>query len=211
MHLKRNSTPKSWPVARKGTKYIVKPLGGIKNAVPLLIVLREMNNFGSNRREVKKILEKGLVRINDKKVKEEKASITLNDTVSVEGAGTFRVTYTEKGKYSLEEIKKTEIGEKISKVINKRKVKKGLIQVSFVDGRNLITKEKINVGDSALIDTREKKIKKVIEIKKGVGIIVISGKHLGKKGIVKEMIEGIALVEFKNKEIKLKTEDIMAI
>ena len=53
MHLKRQNTPKSWPIHRKGTKYIVRPQFNPRKGVPILILLRDMLKVAKNRKEVK--------------------------------------------------------------------------------------------------------------------------------------------------------------
>jgi len=53
MHLKRQKIPNSWPIERKGTKYIVRPSNGIKNSIPLLILMRDMLKIATTRKEVK--------------------------------------------------------------------------------------------------------------------------------------------------------------
>ena len=56
MHLKRQEVPKSWPVYRKGTKYVVKPGSALETGVPLLLVLRDMLHIAQNRKEAKRAI-----------------------------------------------------------------------------------------------------------------------------------------------------------
>ena len=56
MHLKRQKVPKSWPITRKGTKYLVRPNSDIHSGIPILIILRDMLKIAQNRREVKRAI-----------------------------------------------------------------------------------------------------------------------------------------------------------
>ena len=51
-HIKRQSAPTNWPIERKGTKFIVTPLGSITEGVPVLILLRDILRITENRKEV---------------------------------------------------------------------------------------------------------------------------------------------------------------
>ena len=95
MHLKRNKIPKTWAVPRKGTKYVVRPLNNLKNSVPLLIILRDMLKVARTRKEVKKLLNLGKIKVNGKVVKEEKYALTLFDVLKL-GEKNLRVVF--KGK-----------------------------------------------------------------------------------------------------------------
>lgn len=47
-------------------------------------------------------------------------------------------------------------------------------------GKNIISKEKVNTGDSLLLNLKDNKIIKIITMEKGKNIFVIKGKHIGK-------------------------------
>ena len=50
-HLKRQATPKNWPVPRKGTTFIVTPNS---KGLPVLILLRDLLKIAKDRSEVKR-------------------------------------------------------------------------------------------------------------------------------------------------------------
>ena len=56
------------------------------------------------------------------------------------------------------------------------------------NGKNLISNEKINVGDFVVL-SHDNKLGKIISLKKDVEVIVIKGKHIGKEGKIKEIYE----------------------
>ena len=55
-HLKRQNAPKSWPIPRKGTTFVVRPNFGFSKGIPLLIILRDMLKIAENKKEVKKAI-----------------------------------------------------------------------------------------------------------------------------------------------------------
>ena len=55
-HLKRQVVPKSWPVPRKGTAYVIRPSFSPHKGLPLLVVLRDMLDVVKNRKEVKRAI-----------------------------------------------------------------------------------------------------------------------------------------------------------
>src|SRR3989344_7923422 len=115
MHLKRQKVPKSWPIFRKGTKYVVRPKSNLQRGIPLLIVLRDMLKVVQNRKEAKRIIHAREVLANNKQVSDEKMSVSLFDTISlVPMKKYYRVELLNGGKFSLSEIKENESNYKIS-------------------------------------------------------------------------------------------------
>ncbi|MBS3074179.1 hypothetical protein J4447_01855 [Candidatus Pacearchaeota archaeon] len=216
MYLKRAKSPRTWPIKRKGTKYVAVPSHNISRGLPLLIILRDYLKLGSTRREIKKALALGAVYVNGKQIKEDKYGLTLNDVITLRSGNnyeeSYRLTYSDNRKFSLDKISREESNEKTSKVVGKKILKGRKIQISLLDGRTMISKPDIKIGSSVLIDLKSKKVKKVIPLQKNSEIIVISGKHIGKKGKVEEVLdEGVVRVAFGSKKIGLKLESIMAL
>ena len=75
------------------------------------------------------------------------------------------------------------------KVIGKKVLKHGKIQINLSDGRNCLLKEKVKTGDSVVINFKENKISEILPFKQGSRILFISGKHIGNEGIVEEIDE----------------------
>ncbi len=194
-HLKRQQSPKSWPVERKGTKYLVKPKG-VANGIPMLIVLRDMLKIAQNRKEVKRAINMKNVLLNKKLIKDEKSSAVLFDTISIiPTKKNYRVTFSDKGKFQLDEIKESETNQKIAKVINKKVLKGKKTQINLSDGRNFLSDLKCNVNDSVLINLKEKKIEKCLPLKEKSNIFVFEGKHVGKQGTIEKIIPEQKMVE----------------
>jgi small subunit ribosomal protein S4e len=201
MHLKRQKTPKNWPITRKGTKYVVRPMNSLNDGIPLLLILRDMLKITHNRKETKKALNSGFILLNNQKIIEEKTGVCLFDTITlVPEKKYYKLTLTNKGKFSVEEIKEDESKYKISKIINKKILKGKKEQLNLNGGRNYISNIKCKMNDSVLINLKDKKIEKCIGLKEKAKAIVFDGKHIGEKGIVET-------IDLKNKMVELINED----
>ena len=64
-HLKRQKIPKTWPIYRKGTKYIAMPTHNISNSIPLLVILRDILKIAKNRKEVKRAINSRFLLLNN--------------------------------------------------------------------------------------------------------------------------------------------------
>jgi len=182
-HLKRHEIPKNWPVPRKGTTYLVKPLSDLSNSLPLLIVLRNLLKVAQNRREVKRIIHLKQILQNTKIINDDKASLYLFDTLSLLPLKkNYRLQLSKSGKFEINEIKEGENNHKIAKITNKRTLKGKKTQLNLSDGRNFLSDIKCQVNDSVLINLKEGKIEKCLPLKEGAEALVTVGKHSGENG-----------------------------
>lgn len=212
MHLKRKNTSNIWPIPQKGTKYVIVPSHEKKNGIPLLIVMRDILGFVKTRNELKKILRGGKVEVNSREAREENLTLMLFDVLSLKSEGKhFIVTYSENGKIALEEINEKEIGAKICKVVSKKLIKGSKIQINLNNGRNLISDEKISVGDSVLINFKDGKIKKIFPIKEKSEGLIIKGKHRGKSGIITKVEETEIILKSKDSEVEIKKGELIVL
>lgn len=199
MHLKRQKSPKNWPIYRKGTKYIVRPRFSIGKGLPLLIILRDVLGVVQNRKEAKRALHEKQILVNNKIARDERNNVLLLDTISILPMKKYyRLSLSDKGKFGVKEIKESEANQKISKIVNKKILKGKKIQLNLSDGRNFISDIKCNINDSAKINLKEKKIESCLELKEKAKVIVFAGKHMGGIGIIKKI----------NKEEKMAKLDI---
>jgi len=201
MHLKRQEVPKSWPIYRKGTKYVIRPDADLEAGIPLLVILRDMLNVAQNRKEAKRAIFLKQILVNSKTPKDEKKSVLLFDTISlIPAKKNYRVNLSERGKFELEEINENETGRKIAKVINKKILNGKRVQLNLHDGRNVISDMKCGINDSVLINFIEKKIEKCLPLKENSEAVVFAGKHSGKRGDIK-------ILDREKKIVELETND----
>ena len=188
-HLKRIALPKKLPIHDKkerGRRFLVKPSPGPhkkESALPLIAVLRELLGFVETKKEGKFVLNKGLVRVDGKERRKIDFPIGLMDILEI-GEELYLVGLDEKGSLKLYKWNKKD--EKCLKVVKKKTVKKGILQLTFHDGRTYLTKDNsIKVGDGVIFDLQKKEIKKVIPLKEGQLCLITEGKHSGKVGELK--------------------------
>ncbi|MEM4230785.1 MAG: 30S ribosomal protein S4e [Candidatus Pacearchaeota archaeon] len=194
MHLKRRAIPKTWPLPKKGTKYVVVPS---EKGLPILIAIRDILKLAENKREVKKILNNKNVFVNNRMVRDIKFALKLFDVLKLKDK-LYRLTIKNK-KFYLENINEKEAETKIAKIIGKKILKGKKIQINLNDGRNYFTKQDFKVGDSVLIDFKEG-IKRFIELKEKAKVFVEKGKHIGKIGIIEKINNKLAEIKLDNKE-----------
>ena len=185
MQIKKSKMPRSWPIQRKSNKsrYIAVPSHSLNKSISILFVLRNIFKLASTRKEVRHILAEGQVKINNIVKKDENSPIQIFDTISLEKLKKFYRLEIVNRKFYLSEIKKSETNKKISKILGKTILRKNLSQMNLEDGTNILTKLKFNVGDSIILNTKEKTIEKVLPLKLKAKIEIVLGKHAGfKKG-----------------------------
>jgi len=213
-HLKRQSSPKNWPVERKGTTYIVRSNFSFREGVPVLIVLRDMLKLAQNRSEVKRIIHSKQVLVNEKKVTDEKNNVLFLDTLNILPLKKcYRMEFSENGKFYLKEIKESEANKKITKIVNKSMLKGKKVQLNLSDGRNFLSDIKCNINDSVEINLKEGKIEKCLQLKEKAKIVVFAGKHIGNAGeIIKlDLEEKTAKVKIDEKEINILINQLMVV
>lgn len=207
MHIKRKTMGNFWPVPRTGTKYMAVPTHEAKNSLTLILVIRDLLGLVKSKKELKKVLNEKQIAINGKIVRETNYPLMLYDSLSLPLVKkNYKITLENK-RFSVKEVSENEAKTKTYRVINKTQIGGKKTQINLNGGKNIITNEKIATGEFVVVDNNTNKITKVIALKKDVEVIVIAGKHMGKIGKIKDIIEQGSL---KVAQIKLKEGEISA-
>jgi small subunit ribosomal protein S4e len=203
MHIKRKTIPKIWPITKTGTKYLAVPSHNQNEAMPLLIVIRDILKLVKTKKELKKILNEKKIIVNAKTIREVNYPLSLFDSLSIPSINKhFRIVIADK-KLSLSPIDEKDANTGLFKVINKKQVAGKKVQLNLNNGRNILSNDKIEVGNFVVVDYQKSKITKIIPLEKDTKVIVVKGKHLGKSGKIKEIVqEGQNLIA----KIKAKEE-----
>jgi small subunit ribosomal protein S4e len=207
MYLKRNKVIRALPVPRKGTKYVARANSHANSSVPVIVAVRDMIGLARNSKEVKHMINNKNIKINGKIVKDVRESIRLFSILQLDKD--YKLTILPTGRFSFE----NSLGqERLCKVVNKKSLKNGKTQFNLHDGTNLISKEKLNVGDSLSLSF-DGKIKSKIQIGKEKEVFVISGGGVGQKGRIKEIINGRVKVAFEEsgKEVELDKSHLIVL
>ncbi len=180
-HISRIAAPPTWPINRKGMKWVAKSSPGTypaQLAMPLTVWLCEILKAAETAREVKQIINAGEVLINSKTTKDTKFPVGLFDTISIEKLGkNYRCLVDGNGKLRLIEISGEESKIVPLKITRKNAITGGKIQLGFNNGWAVLGESKFKVGDSVMFDTKERKIKSHIKLARGSMAYIFSGKH----------------------------------
>jgi small subunit ribosomal protein S4e len=111
----------------------------------------------------------------------------------------------------------TEKSVKVVKITSKVMTNGGRLQYGFHDGKTLLSDQKMNVGDTCVVQLPHVKINQHIKFERGCTVLVMSGENAGNVGKVEDIRDGIfslpkrALVSFAKRSVELPVGDIMAI
>ncbi|MBW3003305.1 30S ribosomal protein S4e [Candidatus Woesearchaeota archaeon] len=201
-HLKRLATPRTWPIKRKGVKFITRPLPGkheFRLGMPINAALEKLMKITKTTKETEKILYHKEVLVDGRKVTDKKTIVGLMDVISIPLTKEHcRIVLDENGWITSIPVDAKESGLKICKILNKHVVR-GKIQVNLMDGRNiLMDKDDYKVGDSLLISVPEQKVESHLKFENGCLVYLISGGHIGVIGTV---------IDTKDEALVCKTAD----
>lgn len=192
-HISRLAAPQTWPIKRKGIKWIVKPSPGTHKfiyAMPLVIFLRDVLKISKNARESKKVLVKGLIKINKTVIRKENFPVGIFDVIEIPSMKKYwRVFLNKRGKLDTLEISESEGKLLPVKVTSKKTLGKDKIQLNLSNGWNLLDSKEYCIGDVLLLDTEKKAVAKHMKLQKGNLAYIISGKHIGHIANLKEIKE----------------------
>ena len=211
MHKNRYNMGKFWPVAKKGTKYVAKSSHNNSNSVPLAVLMRDVLKLVRTTKELKKVLNEKQIKVSGKEIRDTNYPIGLFDMITA-GDKTFRVILGGNKKFKMEESK--DDGTKVIKIVGKKNLGKKGIQFNLMDGRNVLSNEKANVGDSVIYNYNDAKISKIIKMDKGSEGFVIKGKHAGVRGKILDIVEQggkkIAVINDDKEKINVWVKNVIA-
>jgi small subunit ribosomal protein S4e len=208
MHQKRLSAPKTYKIPRKIFKWTVKPSPGPhnKNAVPLLIVVRDYLQLADTAREARRIIASGEILVDGVPRKDYKFPVGLFDVIKIPKLNkSYRMVFDEKGRYVPIEIEDDNL--KLYKIVNKTMVKGGRIQLNLFDGTNVLGDNSFKTKDSILMEIPEKKIVDHLPFEIGALVMITGGTHAGEMGrikdykVVRSSSPNLVTVEVEGKEL----------
>ena len=207
MHLTRTQAIRELPIQRKGTKYIARALSHVREGIPVVIAIRDILKLAHTSREVKKMINQGLIKINGRVVKDLKESIRLFNILEADKSYKLKILPTRR--FYFEE---TNDKSRLCKVIKKTLLNMNRTQLNLHDGTNVLLSEKkeVKIGDSIELDLNNK-IKKIISLEKGRDVFIISGKSVGLTGKIENINKKIGKIKIDgvNREVELNIAHIM--
>ncbi|RLG14103.1 MAG: 30S ribosomal protein S4e [Candidatus Nanohalarchaeota archaeon] len=213
MHLKRITAPDDYRQKKKELKFSTAVCPGphkAEKSIPLAIVLRDILHYAAIGKEAKRIVSKREILVDAKPRTNHKYGVGFMDIISIPKTGEFfRVVIKDK-KLILSRINKKEADLKICKITGKSKIKKGIVQLHFHDGRNisLDSKDKnvanYKVSDSLAISLPKQEIKQHLPLGKDACVMITEGKNKGIIGTVSLIKQSKG---FKPDSYTVKTKD----
>ncbi len=213
MHKTRSELPANWPLPRKGTKYFVTSSHSPQEGIPIQIALRDVLKVGSTRKEIRFMLLNKEISVNGKVRINKKFPVKVFDVLTLKNIGkSYRLEIAGK-KLKFTEVSGKEANKKIVKIVGKVLLSKNSFQMNLEDGTNFIVKDTFTTGGSAILNLKENKIEKILELKEGAKVFIVSGRHSGKDGKVKEVFsdEKEYLIKFNEGEAKLPLKVILVV
>ncbi|MDI9645225.1 MAG: 30S ribosomal protein S4e [Archaeoglobales archaeon] len=195
MHQKRLSAPKTYKIPRKIKKWTVKPSPGPHNkeAIPLLIVVRDYLKLADTGREARKVISAGEILIDGVTRRDYKFPVGLFDVITIPKLEkSYRVLFDDKSRYTLKEIDDPEL--KLYKITGKTIVGGGKVQLNLFDGTNIIAGNEFKTKDTLLLKIPEKRIIDHLKFEEGALAMITGGVHAGEIGKIKKysLIRGSA-------------------
>ncbi|MEM1983681.1 MAG: 30S ribosomal protein S4e [Candidatus Korarchaeum sp.] len=208
-HLKRLAAPGYYPVAKREKVWIVKPRPGphsIEEGIPLLLIVRDVLKLATTAREARKIISMKKIYVDGKPRYDYKFQVGLMDVVSIpEMDSHYRVVPDPHRFLRLLEIPSSESRLKVVKVVGKRTIGGGRIQLSSHDGRNFLFDDgigkEVKPGDSLLIELPSQGIREVLKFQEGSLVLVTKGRMAGRLGIVRELGGIVEMSDIDNPEL----------
>lgn len=200
-HLKRLAVPKSWNIKRKKTTFVTRPKSsGHKKGLStsLNMFMKEMAGIAKTTKEVKTIIQNQKVLVDGRQIKDHRFAVGFLDTIEVGNTDNiFRIILDNKGKLAYIVIDAKEAQKKICRIINKTMMKGKKIQLNLNDGKNYIIddKTKYKVGDSLVIDLKNKKITEHLAFDNNMTVFLTEGNNKGTLGKITEIKENIITVK----------------
>ncbi len=183
-HIKRLASPTTWKQPRKSFTWSVKASPGphsVDSSTPLMVIIRDVLHLADTSKEARNIITRGLVKVDEKIVKDYKRPVGFMDTISIDEAKIFkRVLLDKSGILVMSDIKPEEAHWKLVKVVGKFIAKGGKIQLTTHDGRVILTDQaSIKRGDTIKISLPDQKILDVYPLVKDTVVYVTGGAHIG--------------------------------
>jgi len=193
-HLKSLVAPNTWKLNRKHNTFTLRPKAGAhKHALSITLnkVLIDIGKATTNR-EVTYMLNNHSILIDLKKRKDPAFPVGLFDIITFpEINEAYTLVISNLGKIILKKLKDPKSDKKLIRIINKRKVNGGKVQIETFCGRNIILDDKEALkyknGDSLMVKLPEQKIVEHISFEKNALIYLIQGSHVGIITKVKEI------------------------
>lgn len=209
-HQKRLPAPKHYPIQRKQNTYVstIKGSRSSENAVPAVLVLRDILEYAETEKEAKEIVRNGDLLRNGEPVRDIKEGIGVLDVIEIpETEEVYRVI--RKGKY-LEFVDVEDSEKSAGKVVGKS-VEGEEYVYRLHNGENYRTGDEFSTESTLVFNGGVKEFK----LEEGAEVLVIAGKHAGETAELVEINErgmnsNVGTVKENGNEFETQLENLVA-
>lgn len=193
-HLKRLSSPRTWPIKRKGITFISRPNPGphpLALQLPITVLLRDVLAFVQSKKEVKFILHQKGCLIDGRNCYDDKRPVGFLDVITLpQRKESYRVSISKKNKLIAIKVNDKEASTKVCRINKKSALRKNMFHLGTNDGRSFRVNDpkKYSVGDSLLISLPDQKIIEHLPLEKKSTVMLWKGRHVGFVGVVEDVI-----------------------
>lgn len=164
-------------------------------SMPLGVLLRDVLPMGGDLREVKRILNAGMVKLDGKTARDVRRPVGLMDLLEIPKTGKAWRIQISSGRLQPKEIGAAQAKIKLCKVVGKRTVRGGKIAVSTHDGRTLLADNSIKVGSTLRLSMPDAKLAGMLPLAAGVRCLVMDGQHAGEIAQLEKIIERVGSMD----------------
>jgi len=201
--LKREPAPAFWPIKRKERTWAPSTRPGPhsrEKSLPLVILIREVLGYARTAKEAIRIISTGKVKIDGVARKDHRFPVGLMDVLQIADAGQiFRILPKPNRGLTPTPISEKEAGFKLCKIVGKRNIEGGKLQINLHDGRSIIlpsqsprqkSEREFALGGAMQLGIPKQNIMGVVPFQTGALGLVIDGRNQGIFGKITTITAG---------------------
>jgi len=209
MHLKREMSPKKWPITRKKFTWTISPSPGphkVSECLPIGIIIRDILKITEKMQETITLLNTKKVLIDGKKVTDYAFPAGMMDVITFQETGeNYRIVPTAKGLVP-EKISGKDANKKLLKVTKATTLRGKKTQYAFHDGRTMISDKKYKINDTIEFDLKEGKATAHKPFKEGEAAVITGGSKMGISGKIEKIEKDAVTIKSQDSEYKTVKE-----
>ncbi len=209
MHLKREMSPKKWPITRKSLTWTISPSPGPHKAsecLPIGIIIRDVLKITEKMQETITLLNTKKVLVDGKKVTDYAFPAGMMDVITFQETGeNYRIVPTAKGLVP-EKISGKDANKKLLKVIKATTLRGKKTQYAFHDGRTMLSDKKYKINDTIEFDLKEGKAIAHKPFKEGEAAVITGGSKMGISGKIGKIEKDVVTIKSQDSEYKTVKE-----
>jgi small subunit ribosomal protein S4e len=181
-------------------------------SLPLVMVIREILGHAKTAREAIHIINTGKVKVDGVIRRDHRLPVGIMDVLQIEGAAeTFRVLPKPNTGLTPTPIEQKEAGFKLCKIVGKKNIPGGRIQLNLHDGRNMLiqardprqkTGEEYTVGGAVQLGFPAQRIIGQVPFQTGALGLVVDGRNQGLIGRIESITPG---THARDKSVRIET------